>query len=148
MLVNRADSHTSGARFVGQPADLPERWQKKDDTANLTEFYLWLCFLPKPKRDNEPKRLLWKMDFANQSHKWTRTQILKNLTLSKNDKAKETEIILQTQLTRTFATKRQANFESLPNQPRRKPKPRNKANQNQSWPKRKPKTLKPILATR
>jgi hypothetical protein len=73
---------------------------------------------------------------------------LENLTLPKNDKAKETEIILQTQLTRTFARKRQANFESLPNQLRRKPKPRNKANQSQSWPKRKWKTLKPILATR
>jgi hypothetical protein len=57
---------------------------------------------------------------------------LENLTSPKNDKAKETEIILQTQLTRTFARKRQVNFENLLNQLRRKPKPRNKANQNQS----------------
>jgi len=49
MLVNRAESHTSGARFVSQPARLPEPLPKKDDTANLTEFYLQLCFLPKPK---------------------------------------------------------------------------------------------------
>jgi len=26
MLENAAESHTSGARFVGQPACLPERW--------------------------------------------------------------------------------------------------------------------------
>jgi hypothetical protein len=39
MLVNRAESHTSGARFVGQPACLPERWIKIRTTANLTEFY-------------------------------------------------------------------------------------------------------------
>jgi hypothetical protein len=51
-------------------------------------------------------------------------------------------------LTRTFAEKRQANFENLQNQPRTKSKPRNKANQNHRRPKRKPKTLKPISATR
>jgi hypothetical protein len=38
-------------------------------------------------------------------------------------------------------------FETLQNQPRTKPKPRNKANQNHRKPKRKLKTLKPILAT-
>jgi hypothetical protein len=26
MLENAAESHVSGARFVGQPARLPERW--------------------------------------------------------------------------------------------------------------------------
>jgi hypothetical protein len=51
-------------------------------------------------------------------------------------------------LTRTFAEKRQADFENLQNQPRTKSKPRNKANQNHRRPKRKPKTLKPISATR
>ena len=64
------------------------------------------------------------------------------------DKANEAEIILQTQPARTFVEKRQADFENLPNQPRTKPKPRNKANQNHRRPKRKRKTLKPILATR
>jgi len=44
MLLNRADSHLSGARFVGQPAGLQAPLPKKDDTANLTEFYLQLCF--------------------------------------------------------------------------------------------------------
>jgi hypothetical protein len=39
------------------------------------------------------------MSFANQSQRPTRTLILENLTLPKNDNAKETEIILQTQLT-------------------------------------------------
>jgi len=125
MLVNRAESHLSGARFVGLRDVVPDTLAVKDLPANLTKFYNELGFLPKPKRDNKPKRLLWKMDFANQSHNWTKKQILENLTLPKNDKAKEAEIILQTQLVRTFATKRQANFESLQNQPRTKPKPRN-----------------------
>jgi len=44
MLVNRAESHTSGARFVGQPACLPKPLLKKDDTANMTRFYNELNF--------------------------------------------------------------------------------------------------------
>ena len=44
MLVNRAESHTSGARFVRQPTRLPERWQKKDTTANTPNFYTELIF--------------------------------------------------------------------------------------------------------
>ena len=51
-----------------------------------------------------------------------RTKILENLTLPKKDNAKENEIILQTQLTRTFAKKRQADFENLQSQPRTKTK--------------------------
>jgi len=43
--------------------------------------------------------------------------ILENLTLPKTDNAKETEIILQTQLTRIFAKRKHADFESLQNQP-------------------------------
>jgi len=73
---------------------------------------------------------------------------LENLTQPKDNNANENERILQTQLTRTFAEKRQADFENLQNRPRTKPKPRNNANQNQCWEKRKPKTLKPVLATR
>ena len=88
------------------------------------------------------------MDFANQNHKWTKTQIFKNLTQPKDNNANETEIILQTQFIRTWAEKRQANIENLHNQPRTKPKPRNKANQNRRRPKRKSKTLKSVLATR
>jgi len=42
----------------------------------------------------------------------------------------------------------QADFESLQNQPRTKPKPRNKTNKNLCWPKLDLKTLKPISATR
>ena len=56
--------------------------------------------------------------------------------------------ILQTQLAKTFAEKRQADFENLPNQARTKPKPRNKANQNKCRLKYKLKILKPVLATR
>jgi hypothetical protein len=33
-----AESHTSGARFVGQPLRLQERWQKKDATVRLTKL--------------------------------------------------------------------------------------------------------------
>jgi hypothetical protein len=50
------------------------------------------------------KTLATKMDFANQNHKRTRTQILENLTLTKNR---------QTQLPRNFAEKRRADFENL-----------------------------------
>jgi hypothetical protein len=39
MLENRAESHKSTARFVGQPADLPEPLPKKDTTANTPNFY-------------------------------------------------------------------------------------------------------------
>jgi hypothetical protein len=39
-------------------------------------------------------------------------------------------------------------LKTLQSQPRTKPKPRNKANQNHCKPKHKLKTLKPILATR
>ncbi len=39
MPVNRAESHTSGARFVRQPARLPERLLKKDTAANTPNFY-------------------------------------------------------------------------------------------------------------
>jgi hypothetical protein len=44
MLENATESHTSGARFVRQPARLPEPLLKKDDTANMTRFYNELCF--------------------------------------------------------------------------------------------------------
>ena len=54
------------------------------------------------------KRLL-KKDFA----KHTETQILENLILQKNDNANEANKILQTQLTRTFAEKRQADFRNF-----------------------------------
>jgi hypothetical protein len=38
MLLNRADSHTSGARFVRQPACLPEPFLKKDTIAYKPYF--------------------------------------------------------------------------------------------------------------
>ena len=39
MLENAAESHTSGARFVGQPACLPEPLLKKDAAAITPNFY-------------------------------------------------------------------------------------------------------------
>ena len=44
MLENAAESHTSGARGVGQPADLPELLLKQDTTANTAKFYNGLDF--------------------------------------------------------------------------------------------------------
>ena len=38
------DSPASGARFVGQPADLPEPLPKKDTSTNTPKFYNELCF--------------------------------------------------------------------------------------------------------
>ena len=49
--------------------ELEDTLTVKDLPANLTKFYNELGFLPKPKRDNQLKRLLQKMSFANQSHK-------------------------------------------------------------------------------
>jgi len=49
--------------------------------------------------------------------------------------------------TKTFTRKNNLILETLRNQPRTKPKPRNKANQNHSKLKHKRKTLKPISAT-
>jgi hypothetical protein len=43
-LENAAESHTSGARFVGQPLCSPKRWLKKDTTANMPKFYTQLNF--------------------------------------------------------------------------------------------------------
>ena len=50
MLVNRADSHTSGARFVGQPACEPERWIKTKTAPNQTGFYPQTGLFPKSKK--------------------------------------------------------------------------------------------------
>jgi hypothetical protein len=60
MPVNRADSHTSGARFVGRRAVVPDSLAVKDLPAKLTKFYNELGFLPKPKKDNRPKHFLQK----------------------------------------------------------------------------------------
>jgi len=57
---------------------------------------------------------------------------LENLTLPKNDNAKEGDKILQTQLTRNFEKRKQADFESLQNQPRTLLKEIDSTFQNQS----------------
>jgi hypothetical protein len=49
---------------------------------------------------------------------------------------------------RAYAEKRQANFENLQSQPRTPREKIDTTNQNRRRPKRKPKTLKPISATR
>ena len=109
MLENAAESHTSGARFVGRDV-VQDTLAVKDLPANLTKFYNELGFLPKPKRDNKPKRLLQKMSFANQSQRQTRTQILENLIKPKENIANETDKILQTQFTKAKAEKKTRRF--------------------------------------
>jgi hypothetical protein len=42
MLLNRADSHLSGARFVRRLYERKTRGLKKDTTANMTNFYTQL----------------------------------------------------------------------------------------------------------
>ena len=74
----------------------------------MTRFYTQFWFLPEQKKLWLTKRLL-KKDFAKQ----TETQILENLILPKDNNANETDKILQTQLTRTFAEKRQADFRNF-----------------------------------
>jgi hypothetical protein len=49
MFENAAESHTSGARFVGQPACLPERLLKKDSAAITPNFYTQLNLWQLPK---------------------------------------------------------------------------------------------------
>jgi hypothetical protein len=44
MLVNRADSHTSGARFVGRFWVVQDALPEKDTIANLLNFYTQLIF--------------------------------------------------------------------------------------------------------
>ena len=147
MLENRAESHTSGARFVRQPA-ADQNLCPKRQHCKLDWILHATLLLTKTQKSQLTKTLAEKKNFANQNHKRPERKFWRNWLWRKTDKANEAETILQTQLTITFAEKRQANFENLHNQPRTKPKPRNKANQNQSWPKRKPKTLKSVLATR
>jgi len=53
-------------------------------------------FFSNGEKQNLPKRLLKKMDFANQNDKRTRTKILENLTLLENLKANEAKPALQT----------------------------------------------------
>ena len=107
-----------------------------------------LAKTPNDQKRQPTKTLAIKMDFAKQNHKRPKRKFWRNWLWPKTDKANEAETILQTQFARTFAEKRQADFENLYNRPRTKPKPRNKANQNQRWPKHKLKTSKPISVTR
>jgi len=142
MLVNRADSHKSTARFVRQPARWPEPLLKKDDTANMTRFYLQLCFLPKPKyfmRTETPAEKRRTLPWAK-----TTAETRKYFTLTKALAEKVWLLLLPKPLPR----KDKPVLETLQSQPWTKPKPWNKANQNHCNPKRKRKTLKPILATR
>jgi hypothetical protein len=49
--------------------ELEDSLTVKDLPANLTIFYNGLCFLPKPKRHNKPKRLLQKNEFCKSKPK-------------------------------------------------------------------------------
>ena len=128
MLVNRAESPASSARFVRQPARWPEPLPKKttpqtwlnftrnfdfDQNAKepINQNACWKKWTSPIKTKNEPERKFWR-----------------NWLWQKTDKANEAETILQTEFTKTYVEKRQANFENLQNQARTKPKKRTCAN--------------------
>ncbi len=69
MLVNRAESHTSGARFVGQPACWPKRWIKTEPPLTWLDFTRNFAFYQNPKTLSEPKHSLKK----KQTLLWTKT---------------------------------------------------------------------------
>ena len=141
MLVNRAESHTSGARFVSQPARWPELLRKKTTPQTWLNFTCNFAFDQNPKTLCEPKRSPKKDEFYfDQNNCWNE----KIFYADQNDCWKRVTFTF----TKTYAEKRKADFENLQSQPWTKPKPRNTANQNHRRPKRNPKTLKPILATR
>jgi len=60
MLVNRAESHTSGARFVRQPARWPKPLPKKTTPQTWLDFTRNFVFYQSPKTLCKPKRLLEK----------------------------------------------------------------------------------------
>jgi len=60
MPVNRAESHTSGARFVRQPARWPKPLPKKTTPQTWLNFTRNFDFYQNPKTLCEPKRLLKK----------------------------------------------------------------------------------------
>jgi hypothetical protein len=130
--------------------------QKKDDTANMTRFYLQLCFLPKPKNfmrtdvstGSTTKRLLKKTNFTlsqclDKLDNQTTAETRKYFTLTRT-LAEKGRLLL---LPKLRLKRDKPILETLQSQPQTKPKPRNKANQNHRQPKRKPKTLKLISAT-
>ena len=140
MLVNRAESHTSGARFVGQPACWPKRWIKTEPPPTWLDFTRNFAFYQNPKKLCWPKRLLKKTNFTlSQNNCW-------NEEIFYADQNTCWERVTFT-FTKTCAEKRQADFENLQSQPRTPREKNDTANQNHRRPKRKRKTLKPILAT-
>jgi len=71
MLVNRADSHTSGARFVGQPADQNDGRKKTPPPTRPT--FTHNLFFSNGKKQNLPKRQVTKSDNQPKCllQKWT-----------------------------------------------------------------------------
>jgi len=68
---------------------------------------------------NDQKTLTYKnAGDAKTKHKRTRIKYFRNPTQPKRDNANESNKVLQTQLTRNFAKRKQASFENLQNQPR------------------------------
>ena len=140
MLINRADSHTSGARCVRQPAHKPESFPEKTALSSRPNFTPDFIFYQNQNYDL-PKRLLKKTNFTlNQNNCWNE----KIFYADQNACEKRRFVFLPKPLPR----KGKPILKTYDNQPWIKLKPRNKANQNHCEPKRKPKTLKPILATR
>ena len=84
MLVNRADSHLSGARFVGRLYERKTCRLKKDTTANLTKFYTQLWFWPEPKKTVVYQNACYKSELCK-----TKPQTNQNDNFGKPDFAKK-----------------------------------------------------------
>ena len=107
----------------------------------LTRLLHELYSLARTKNYNLPKRLLKNIDLI-----LTKTIIeAKKFYRLTETLAEKMRLLL---LPKPLPRKDKPILETLQSQPRTKPEPRNKTNQNLRWPKPKPKILKPILATR
>ena len=95
MLVNRADSHTSGARFVSQPARWPKPLPKKTTPQTWLNFTCNFAFDQNPKTLCESKRLPKKRTFANQNAKLKRLPKRENFMLTSMLAEKERLIFCQ-----------------------------------------------------
>jgi hypothetical protein len=129
-----AESPASGARFVGLLLTKTPAAKRRQ-----SRFYTDFDFDQSPKTLCEPERLQKNGLSANQNAKRKRLLERRNFTQTKMHAEKGKLIFLP----KPLPGKDKPILETQQNQPRTKPKPRNKANQNHREPKHKRKILKP-----
>jgi len=141
MLVNRADSHTSAARFVRQPARWPKPLPKKTTPPTWLNFTRNFAFYQNPKTLCEPKRLLKKDELYFEPK-----QLLKrgNILCWPERLLKKGDFYFYQNL----CWKKTSRFWKPTKPTTNTARKNDTTNQNHRRPKRKRKTLKPILATR